>query len=158
MIKYGKGICIIKYSTYILKSVVIKYRGNPRLKHNHLSLDAMLGGDSVLIKNYGSKNLLIQGNNQIHIGFINGAENEFELFRYTGLFEILSVKVNDKNIEITEMNIDYWNKVDSTWNTAGKPEQYKGTYRYGRGGKVNKKSKLSKKLIKSQSNKIKRGY
>jgi hypothetical protein len=157
MIKYGKGICIIKYSTDILKSVVIKYRGNPRLKHNHLSLDAMLGGDSVLIKNYGSKNLLIQGNNQIHIGFINGAEEEFELFRYTGLFKILSVKVNDKNIKITEMNIDYWNKIDSTWNTAGKPEQYKYNYQFGRGLK-NKKSKLSKKLIKSRSNKTKRGY
>ena len=86
MIIYGKGNCILKYSTEILQSVVIKYRGNPKLNHNHLSVDAMLGGDKVLMGNYGSKSLLIQGNNQIHIGFMDGAEKEFELFKYTGLF------------------------------------------------------------------------
>ena len=64
---------------------------------------------------------------------------------------------NNKNISITELNIDYWNKIDSTWDSAGKPEQYKNNYQFGKGVK-NTKSKLSKKLIKSQSNKIKRGY
>ena len=156
-LKYGKGNCFLEYSTDKLESVVIKYRGNPYLKHNYMNIAHFLGNDRILLKNSKARNLLIQGNNQIHIAFSDGAEKEFELFKYTGLFKILSAKVNNKNISITELNIDYWNKIDSTWDSAGKPEQYKNNYQFGKGMK-NKKSKLSKKLIKSRSKKIKGGY
>ena len=155
MITYGKSYCEISGN---YQSIVIKYRGRIVLRHDHFEFIQDLGNNNARVRNFGKKSMLIKNHNQIHIGFTEPQSGDKVLFRYVGEFRILSVKVDDKNAKITEQGIDYWNKVDSTWNTAGKPEQYRGTYKYGRVGSKNKKSKLSKKLIKRDNSKIKGGY
>ena len=132
MIKYGKGVCEIK-SNEIIKSIEIRYRGNIYLQHNHIELTHFFE-NSMYVKNRNAKSLIIHGNNQIHIGFLNGLQDA-ELFKYSGNLKIHSAKVNGKNVAVEVLGIDYWNSINSDWDYAGKPEIYKGTYRYGRSPK-----------------------
>tara|TARA_R110000824_G_C14955738_1_gene651461 strand:- start:242 stop:712 length:471 start_codon:yes stop_codon:yes gene_type:complete len=129
---YGKGECVLNYSTEIVESVVIKYKGSIRLIHKHMEIEHFLGGNRVLIKRKSARSLIIHGNNQIHIGYLNNAEFNPNIFQYNGDFKIISAKVNEKNIPIEVTNVDYWNLIDSTWDNAGKPENYKGNYKVGR--------------------------
>ena len=142
MIKYGKGSCEIK-SNEIIKSIEIKYRGNVYLQHKHIEITHFFE-NSMYAKNKKSKSLLIHGNNQIHIGFLNGLQDT-ELFKYSGQFRIISAKVNGKNIPVEVFGVDYWNMINSTWDYAGKPENYRGNYKSGRVPR--------KKTFKGQKNK-----
>tara|TARA_R100000458_G_C8253229_1_gene229752 strand:- start:25 stop:492 length:468 start_codon:yes stop_codon:yes gene_type:complete len=146
---YGKGQCSLS-SMQDVKSIVIKYRGSVSVTHNHLHFGAFLDGDRVLFNNYGARSLLVHGNNQIHIGVMDGGEIKEELFNYIGEFRIISAKVNDKNVPIEVFGVDYWNMIDSDWDYAGKPEIYKGTYRHGR----SPKKKASKRLNNKKVNKL----
>lgn len=143
---YGKGQCSLS-STQDVKSIVIKYRGSVSVTHNHLHFGAFLDGDRVLFNNYGARSLLVHGNNQIHIGVMDGGEIKEELFTYIGEFRIISAKVNDKNVPVEVFGIDYWNSIDSDWDYAGKPEIYKGTYRYGRSPKKKASKRLNNKKV-----------
>jgi hypothetical protein len=137
MITYGKGQCEI---TGNYQSVVIKYRGRIVLKHEHLEFIEDIGNNNARVRNFKSKSMLIKNNNQIHIGFTEPQSEDKVLFRYVGEFRILSVKVDDKNAKITEQGIDYWNKINSTWDYAGKPEKYRGNYKFGKVG-INRRKK-----------------
>jgi hypothetical protein len=141
---YGKGQCSLS-STEGVKSIVIKYRGGISIAHNHLHFGAFLDGDRVLFNNYGARSLLVHGNNQVHIGVMNNGKINEELFTYIGEFRIISAKVNDKNVPVEVFGVDYWNMIDSDWDTAGKPENYKGNYKFGRVPR--------KKTLKGQKNK-----
>lgn len=129
MIKYGKGTCEIN-SNEIIKSIEIKYRGNVYLHHKHIEITHFFE-NSMYAKNKKSKSLLIHGNNRIHIGFLNGLQNS-ELFRYSGSFRIISAKVNNRNIPIELFGVDYPNLINSKPENMGKPENYKGNYKFGR--------------------------
>ena len=149
---YGKDSCILQGST--IKSVVIKYRGNPYLSHKHLEIINILNNNQAQANNITSNSVILHGNNQIHIGYKTAVDGEIQLFRYTGYFKILSAKVNGDNVTIETKNIDFWNKIESKWDSLGKPEQYRGTYRNGKGaGRVSKRMK-SGKSVKT----TKRGY
>ena len=128
---YGKGICEIDNNIKPVESIVIKYRGNIVLKHNFAELYNAIGND-FYFRNLKFKSLLVHGNNQIHIGFLNARDNLKELFNWVGKFRIISAKVNDKNVPVEVFGVDYWNLIDSTWDSAGKPENYKGNYKFGR--------------------------
>lgn len=141
---YGKGECSIEGFTEPIESIVIKYRGNIVLKHNFAELYNVIGND-FYFRNLKSKSLLVHGNNQIHIGFIDARDNLKELFNWVGEFRIISAKVNDKNVPVEVFGVDYWNLINSTWDSAGKPENYKGNYRFGR--------VPQKKTLKGQKNK-----
>ena len=129
---YGKGECSLSNSNESIKSIVIKYKGSIALSHQYLHFGAFLSNDKVLLNNVNSKVLLVHGNNQIHIGVMDGGNVKEELFNYMGDFRIISAKVNNKNIPIEVFGIDTWNMIDSDWDYAGKPEIYKGTYKFGR--------------------------
>ena len=144
---YGKDSCILQGSNIV--EVVIKYRGDPYLSHNHLEIIEALNDNQAYVKNINSSSLILHGNNQIHIGWKNAVDGEVQLFRYTGYFKILSAKVNGKNITIETKNIDFWNLIDSKWDSAGKPELYKGTYRNGIG--VRKKKRMKRISRKSST-------
>ena len=133
---YGKDSCILQGSS--VSEVVIKYKGNPYLSHNHLEIIDALNDNQAFVKNINSNSLILHGNNQIHIGWKTAIDGDIQLFRYTGYFKILSAKVNGENVTIETKNIDFWNKIDSKWDSAGKPELYKGTYRNGAGIKGKK--------------------
>lgn len=147
MIKYGKGVCEIK-SNEIIKSIEIRYRGNVYLQHNHIELTHFFE-NSMYVKNRNAKSLIIHGNNQIHIGFLNGLQDA-ELFKYSGNLKIHSAKVNGKNVPVEVFGVDTWNMINSDWDYAGKPEIYKGTYRHGR----SPKKKASKRLNNKKVNKL----
>ena len=57
---YGRGECIVKYSKDKLESVVIKYRGNPYLKHTHQEITHILNDFQARIRNPKSKSLLMR--------------------------------------------------------------------------------------------------
>ena len=146
---YGKNICILEGSQ--VSEIVIKYRGNPILSHKHLEITDILNENQVMVNNGGNLNsMLIHGNNQIHIGFKNPIDGDQELFKYSGYFKILTAKINNENVIVETQNIDYWNKVNSTWNSAGKPESYYGTYQRGKGAKNIDKN--MKRLLKKALN------
>ena len=130
---YGKGECSLEGFTELVKSIVIKYRGSIVLKHNFAELYNIIEND-FYFRNLKSKSLLIHGNNQIHIGFIDNLDLD-KLFDYRGEFRIISAKVNDKNVPVEIFGVDYWNLINSEWDTAGKPENYKGNYKFGRSPK-----------------------
>ena len=130
-IKYGKGECFIDYRAEEISSIVIKYRGNVTLRHDFMTIDSILDNERALIKNVNRNNMLVHGNNQIHIGFLNNPDLD-KLFDYRGDFRIISAKVNDQNIPVEVFGVDYWNMIDSDWDSAGKPENYKGNYKFGR--------------------------
>ena len=151
---YGKGQCSLS-SIGGVKSIVIKYRGNISIAHNHLHFGAFLDNDRVLFNNYGAKSLLVHGNNQIHIGIMDGGKIKEELFTYIGEFRIISAKVNDKNVPFEVFGVDYWNLIDSTWDYAGKPENYKGNYKFGRSPK---KQALKGRKISTSTQSSSRSY
>tara|TARA_R110000824_G_C14944542_1_gene650246 strand:+ start:222 stop:695 length:474 start_codon:yes stop_codon:yes gene_type:complete len=153
---YGKGECLIDYSQNFSR-ITIKYRGSVSLKHYHREI-IKIDKTKIYIANRRKTSNLYNYNNQIDIFYKESPTGITELFKYNGTFKILSAKIDNKNIIVETKNIDYWNKINSTWNTAGKPEQYKGEYFIGKIPKKSKLSKLSKKLIKSRSNKTKGGY
>lgn len=130
---YGRGECIVKYSKDKLESVVIKYRGNPYLKHTHQEITHILNDFQARIRNPKSKSLLIHGYNQIHIGFIGEQESEFILFEYTGMFQILKASINEKEIGFEALGIDYPEFIRSKVENMGNPEQYKNDYTHGIG-------------------------
>ena len=150
---YGKDSCVLQGNN--ITDVVIHYRGNPYLSHKHLEIISVLNDNQAQVKNISSKSLLLHGNNQIHIGFIPSVDGELQLFRYTGHFKILSAKVNGANVTIETKNIDYCELIKSKFDSMGKPEQYKGTYRNGVGVKrASKGGKLTKVVKKTTT----RGY
>ena len=91
--------------------------------------------------------MLIHGDNQIHIGFLTPQIELNELFKYNGDFQIISAKVNEKNVAVEVFGIDYWNSINSDWDYAGKPEIYKGTYKYGRSPKKQASKGLNNKKV-----------
>ena len=54
------------------------------------------------------------------------------MFKYVGNFRIISAKVNDKNIPVEVFGVDYPNLINSKPENMGKPENYKGNYKFGR--------------------------
>ena len=151
---YGKGECCINGINEKISSIVIKYQGAVILKHKHAELINVLN-NNLHFRHLKSKSLLIQGNNQIHIGFLPPLIELEELFRYAGEFKILSAKVNDKNIAVELFGVDYWNLINSNWDNAGKPERYKGTYTFG---KMPRKKRLRGRNIKRLSKGSTGGY
>ena len=128
---YGKGSCEIDGSIEPIESIVIKYRGNIVIRHGFAELYNIIE-NNLYFRNLKSKSLLVHGNNQIHIGFVNGRDNLKELFKYVGNFRIISAKVNDKNIPVEVFGVDYPNLINSKPENMGKPENYKGNYKFGR--------------------------
>ena len=152
---YGKDSCILQGSD--ITEVVIKYRGNPYLSHRHLEIINVLNEKQAQVNNINSNSIILHGNNQIHIGYKTAVGGEIQLFRYTGYFKILSARVNRDNVTIETKNIDFWNKINSKWDSPGKPEQYRGTYRNGKGaGSASKRVKLAKPIKSVKT--TKRGY
>ena len=133
-IKYGKGECFIDYKVEEISSIVIKYRGVVTLRHDFMTIDSILDSERALIKNVNKNNMLVHGNNQIHIGFLNNPDLD-KLFDYRGEFRIISAKVNNKNVSVEVFGVDYWNVINSDWDYAGKFENYKGNYKFGRSPK-----------------------
>ena len=131
-IKYGKGECFIDYKIEEISSIVIRYRGVITIRHSFMGIDSILDNERAILNNVNRNNLLIEGNNQIHIGFLNNPKDLNKLFNYNGDFRIISAKVNDKNIPIEVFGIDYPNLIDSKPESMGKPEDYRGNYKYGR--------------------------
>ena len=80
-IKYGKGECFIDYKVEEISSIVIKYRGVVTLRHDFMTIDSILDSERALIKNVNKNNMLVHGNNQIHIGFLNNPDLD-KLFDY----------------------------------------------------------------------------
>ena len=144
-ITYGKGECFINYNVEEISTIVIKYRGSATFRHEFRTISSFLGGDRILLSKASKKNLFIEGNNQIHIGFLESVNDLSKLFDYIGEFKILSAKVNKKNIPIKVTNVDYCELIDSKFDNMGKPEQYKGTYIHGRIPK-RKRKMTTKKL------------
>ena len=143
---YGNSYCILKYNIENIRNVVIKYRGSITLKHHHMEFIGRIDKNRARFFNFGKKSLLIKRDNEIQIGYNEDIVGEIELFRWIGNFRILSVKVNGKNVPVTVTNVDYWNLIDSKWDSAGKPELYKGTYRFGRTPKrIRKRKRISRK-------------
>ena len=128
---YGKGTCKLDRNIEPIESIVIRYKGIIVLNHKFAELINVIE-DNLYFKNLKTKSLLVHGNNQIHIGFINPQNDLNELFKYNGDFKIISAMVNNKNIPIEVFGVDYWNLINSTWDNAGKPEDYKGNYKVGK--------------------------
>ena len=141
---YGKASCVLQGSQ--ITEVVIKYKGNPYLAHSHLEIISVLNKNQAQVKNINSNSLILHGNNQIHIGYKTAVDGELELFKYTGYFKIVSAKVNGDNVTIETKNIDFWNKIDSKWDNLGKPEQYRGAYRNGKGATRKPEIRIPKHL------------
>lgn len=129
---YGNSHCTLHYGVEAIRSVVIKYRGSIVIKHEHMEFLRQRNKRNGLFKNFEQKSLLIHNNNQIRIGYVKEVIGEIELFRWIGNFKILSVKVNGKNVPIKVFGVDFCELIDSKFDSMGKPEQYRGTYRYGR--------------------------
>ena len=55
----------------------------------------------------------------------------------------------EKSITVEARGIDYYNLIDSTWDYAGKPEKYNGTYTIGKVPK-NKRNKVLTTGVKRQ--------
>ena len=150
---YGKGICIVQGGN--VSNVVIKYRGNPYLSHNHFEFIDIISETKARANNINSNSLVLHGNNQIHIGYKDVVDGEVQLFRYTGYFKILSAKINNESVTIETQNIDLCQLINSKFDNMGKPEQYKGTYTNGLGTKyksnaIEKAFKRIKRLSKAR--------
>ncbi len=128
---YGKGECVIDKINEPVQSIIIRYKGNVILKHKFAELYNIIN-NNFYFRNLKSKSMLIHGNNQIHIGFITPQNELNELFKYNGDFEITSVKINDVNVNVELFGVDYYNLIDSNWDSAGKPEVYENTFIVGK--------------------------
>ena len=159
---YGNSYCTLKENVENIQNVVIKYRGRITIKHHHMEFIKRIDKTRGFFFNFGKKSLLINRNNTIKIGYNEEIVGDIELFRWIGEFRIISAKVNGKNIPVTVTNVDYWNLIDSKWDSAGKPEQYKGTYRFGKMPKRRSKrirKGISKRLLtKTASSSSRGGY
>ena len=139
MITYGNGECFVDYTKEKISTIVIHYKGSVYLKHKFMSVDSMFDNGDALLNRVNRDNLLLEGNNQIHIGFLKQPKNLNKLFDYNGDFKITSAKINDQVVTVKATNVDFYELIDSNWDNAGEPEQYKGTYVVG---KVPRKRKL----------------
>ena len=79
-----------------------------------------------------SKSAFVDLNNDIAIFYNEPINIDSELFKYNGDFRIISAKVNDRNIPVEVFGIDYPNLINSKPENMGKPENYKGNYKFGR--------------------------
>ena len=129
---YGKSYCTLHYGIENVKSVVIKYKGSISIKHQHMEFVQRINRRSGIFNNFNQKSILIHNYNQIRIGFAKEVVGEIELFRWVGDFKILSAKVNKKNIPVEVFGVDYCEMINSTFDSMGKPEQYRGSYKFGR--------------------------
>ena len=136
---YGNSYCILEYGVENIRNVTIQYRGSITIKHHHMEFIKRVGKNRALFFNFGKKSLLIKSYNEIKIGYNEEIFGEVDLFRWIGEFKILSAKVNGKRIPVEVTNVDYWNLTDSKWDSAGKPEGYRGTYHFGRSPKMRRK-------------------
>ena len=152
---YGKSLCQLKTAVEPITSIEIKYRGAISIKHLHREVMGRIDKRRIRVKNKDKSSVLTRGNNIITIIFNEDIVGDIDLFRWVGDFRILSVKVNNKNIASEVFGVDYWNLVNSTWNSAGKPEDYRGTYKFGR---IPRKQRLRGRNIKRLSKSTTGGY
>lgn len=139
---YGKGICRLQYQQEPLQSVIIRYKGSIVIRHYHMEYIKKIDNFNALFSNFSKDSLLVHSNNKICIGFLSEeVQDEIDLFRWVGNLKITSVIVNGKSITTELTGVDYWNLVKSTWNSAGKPEEYKGTYQFGKSPRRKKRRK-----------------
>lgn len=131
MIEYGKGICTLQQKA---KEVIIHYKGNPYISHNHLEITHFLS-NSLYVKNRNSKSLLIQGEGQIHIGSKTILKSL--LFKYSGRFEIVKAVVGGQDVQAVA-DMDYCQLINTKFNEMGKPEQYVNGFKVGKGKNVRK--------------------
>ena len=137
---YGLGNCELEQIDEEIKSIVIKYDGRIVLSHNHFEIMDALSNTKARCRNINnSLSLLIHGNSQIHIGFTNQSGGDIQLFKYSGLFKIISVKVNDNNIHFEISSIDNCDLINSTFDTIDEPEKYRKGYV---SGMIPKKKKM----------------
>ena len=127
-IVYGNSICELHNPIENINSIKIKYRGSIIIKHPHREVVEKIDNRRSRVRNKNSNSTLTHENNIITI--LN--YSELSLFKWVGEFRIISAKVNDKSVPVEVFGIDYWNLINSTWDTAGKPENYKGNYKFGR--------------------------
>tara|TARA_R100001594_G_scaffold3912_1_gene14334 strand:- start:927 stop:1382 length:456 start_codon:yes stop_codon:yes gene_type:complete len=140
-IVYGNSICELHNPIENINSIEIKYRGSIIIKHPHREVVQKIDNRRSRIRNKNSNSTLRHENNIITI--LN--YSELNLFKWVGEFRIISAKVNDKNVSIEVFGVDYWNLINSDWDSAGKPENYKGNYKFG--------SVPQKKTLKGRKNK-----
>ena len=152
---YGGDSCVFQGASQ-LNDVVIKYRGNPYLSHNHLEIVELLSENQAQVNNIQSQSLLLHGNNQIHIGYLNPVDGDLKLFRYTGYFKILTAKSGGENLTIETQSIDFCQLINSKFDNMGKPEQYIGTYRNGIGMKKSPKIKIAKPISRKLKSAVKK--
>ena len=127
-IVYGNSICELHNPIENINSIKIKYRGSIIIKHPHREVVEKIDNRRSRVRNKNSNSTLTHENNIITI--LN--YSELSLFKWVGEFRIISAKLNDKSVPVEVFGIDYWNLINSTWDTAGKPENYKGNYKFGR--------------------------
>ena len=145
---YGNSICELQNPIDDVRVIEIKYRGNIMIKHPHREVVYKIDNRRSRVKNKSSNSTLTHENNIITI--LN--YSELSLFKWIGEFRIISAKVNNKNVPVEVFGVDYWNMIDSDWDYAGKPEKYKGTYRFGRSpDKKTSKGRNNKKVTKLSS-------
>ena len=140
-IVYGNSICELNNPIENINSIKIKYRGSIIIKHLHREVVEKIDNRRSRVRNKNSNSTLTHENNIITI--LN--YSELSLFKWVGEFRIISAKVNDKNVSIEVFGVDYWNLINSDWDSAGKPENYKGNYKFG--------SVPQKKTLKGRKNK-----
>ena len=127
---YGKGTCYIN-SPVNVRYVSIKYRGLINTKHKHKEV-IKSENNKLYIVNMQSKSIFSNLNNNIGILYKPTINEDSELFKYIGEFRIISAKVNDRNIPVEVFGVDYPNLINSKPENMGKPENYKGNYKFGR--------------------------
>ena len=139
---YGKGNCNLDSIVEPINSIIIKYRGNIVLRHNFAELINVTDNNQYF-RNLYTKSILIHGNNQIHIGFLEPLTEINKLFEYVGEFKIMSAKINNININFETKGVDFYELINSKWDNMGKPEIYKDSYQIGKVSKNRNKSRLS---------------
>ena len=127
---YGKGTCYIN-SPVNVRYISIKYRGLINTKHKHKEV-IKSENNKLYIVNMQSKSIFSNLNNNIGILYKPTINEDSELFKYIGEFRIISAKVNDRNIPVEVFGVDYPNLINSKPENMGKPENYKGNYKFGR--------------------------
>jgi len=127
---YGNSICKLEGLNVSVGIIEISYRGNITIKHKHREVIQRISKNLIRVKNKNKTSILTRTNNKIRIEYQNKVD--VELFKWIGDFRIISAKVNDKSIPVEVFGIDYPNLIDSKPESMGKPENYRGNYKYGR--------------------------
>ena len=138
---YGNGICYLDSIGAEIKDIVIYYEGNPYLIHKYKEIIKILE-ESIRIKSPKKKGLLLNGNNQIHIGFEEYLTDS-KLFSYRGHFRITKAYFNTYaqykgiNLEYENNHLDFWDKSEGNWETDDSRnwEECGNTYKFGTGVK-----------------------